>query len=112
MAALGLSAREVGPIVHVCSAEDWSLKIRLFAAVTPPPAPRKLPVPEVRVTSPAPNTLVLKDIEPVVLRVTAPMGLRPPSPMTLPISKLPVLLDRKSTRLNSSHANTSYAVFC
>src|SRR3712207_8617580 len=23
-----------------------------------------------------------------------------------------VLLDRKSTRLNSSHANTSYAVFC
>src|SRR3712207_6979727 len=24
----------------------------------------------------------------------------------------PVLLDRKSTRLNSSHANISYAVFC
>src|SRR3712207_8818498 len=25
---------------------------------------------------------------------------------------LPVLADRKSTRLNSSHANISYAVFC
>src|SRR3712207_7348343 len=24
----------------------------------------------------------------------------------------PVILDRKSTRLNSSHANISYAVFC
>src|SRR5438445_2533153 len=24
----------------------------------------------------------------------------------------PVLIDRKSTRLNSSHANISYAVFC
>src|SRR5947209_20217986 len=28
------------------------------------------------------------------------------------INRLPVLLDRKSTRLNSSHANISYAVFC
>src|ERR1035437_10685677 len=26
--------------------------------------------------------------------------------------KFPELLDRKSTRLNSSHANISYAVFC
>src|SRR3712207_7638900 len=25
---------------------------------------------------------------------------------------VPLLLDRKSTRLNSSHANISYAVFC
>src|SRR3712207_8973379 len=25
---------------------------------------------------------------------------------------IPLLLDRKSTRLNSSHANISYAVFC
>src|SRR3712207_6979497 len=30
-----------------------------------------------------------------------------------PISRIPVNnLDRKSTRLNSSHANISYAVFC
>src|SRR5438445_13607850 len=27
-------------------------------------------------------------------------------------SRLATALDRKSTRLNSSHANTSYAVFC
>src|SRR3712207_7485779 len=26
--------------------------------------------------------------------------------------KIQILLDRKSTRLNSSHANISYAVFC
>src|SRR3712207_8303520 len=30
----------------------------------------------------------------------------------LPLSQGPAMLDRKSTRLNSSHANISYAVFC
>src|SRR3712207_6967594 len=30
----------------------------------------------------------------------------------LPFGGWPLLLDRKSTRLNSSHANISYAVFC
>src|SRR3712207_7589193 len=34
-------------------------------------------------------------------------AIRPPPP-----SADPVLQDRKSTRLNSSHANISYAVFC
>src|SRR3712207_7583743 len=29
-----------------------------------------------------------------------------------PVRSPPVQLDRKSTRLNSSHANISYAVFC
>src|SRR5438445_9541622 len=29
-----------------------------------------------------------------------------------PVPGLEPLLDRKSTRLNSSHANSSYAVFC
>src|SRR3712207_7387086 len=29
-----------------------------------------------------------------------------------PVPREAVLLDRKSTRLNSSHANISYAVFC
>src|SRR3712207_7300970 len=29
-----------------------------------------------------------------------------------PATMLPLLRDRKSTRLNSSHANISYAVFC
>src|SRR3712207_8052730 len=34
--------------------------------------------------------------------------------MMLPgaVTMIPVFLDRKSTRLNSSHANISYAVFC
>src|SRR3712207_8694551 len=31
---------------------------------------------------------------------------------TLDVRRPPVLGDRKSTRLNSSHANISYAVFC
>src|SRR3712207_6922989 len=33
-----------------------------------------------------------------------------PRPRTAPLSRVPS--DRKSTRLNSSHANISYAVFC
>src|SRR3712207_8824295 len=33
-------------------------------------------------------------------------------PMSEDIRKKIALLDRKSTRLNSSHANISYAVFC
>src|SRR3712207_6864218 len=36
-------------------------------------------------------------------------GVEPPYPTTF--AGVPVL-DRKSTRLNSSHANISYAVFC
>src|SRR5690349_24175261 len=35
-----------------------------------------------------------------------------PSPMFFPCSKLPEERDRKSTRLNSSHVEISYAVFC
>src|SRR3712207_7631206 len=33
-------------------------------------------------------------------------------PHRVPQGELPGRLDRKSTRLNSSHANISYAVFC
>src|SRR3712207_8969990 len=32
--------------------------------------------------------------------------------VSLVLRQIPVNLDRKSTRLNSSHANISYAVFC
>src|SRR3712207_8733232 len=32
--------------------------------------------------------------------------------LELPVNGLHIDLDRKSTRLNSSHANISYAVFC
>src|SRR3712207_7145072 len=34
------------------------------------------------------------------------------SPLDVPVHRSPVAGDRKSTRLNSSHANISYAVFC
>src|SRR3712207_7541602 len=36
----------------------------------------------------------------------------PPRLLRREVHRLPQLRDRKSTRLNSSHANTSYAVFC
>src|SRR3712207_8904515 len=35
-----------------------------------------------------------------------------PTPMAGPLTAATSGLDRKSTRLNSSHANISYAVFC
>src|SRR3712207_8856075 len=35
-----------------------------------------------------------------------------PEPVLQPRRQVDVDLDRKSTRLNSSHANISYAVFC
>src|SRR3712207_8326077 len=37
---------------------------------------------------------------------------RPERPIPVAGIRLVVVLDRKSTRLNSSHANISYAVFC
>src|SRR3712207_7090124 len=40
-------------------------------------------------------------------------GLRDQRLRELPVrQRLPAIIDRKSTRLNSSHANISYAVFC
>src|SRR5947209_6846484 len=40
-------------------------------------------------------------------------SLKPPIRLSLPaLETLAVIADRKSTRLNSSHANISYAVFC
>src|SRR3712207_8334238 len=47
----------------------------------------------------------LLDLEPGLYKV-----LRHPEKQI--IVSIPVLIDRKSTRLNSSHANISYAVFC
>src|SRR3712207_7912389 len=40
------------------------------------------------------------------------IGRRPRGPERAPPAALALFLDRKSTRLNSSHANISYAVFC
>src|SRR3712207_4921714 len=36
----------------------------------------------------------------------------PETTLVLPVHRSPAPVDRKSTRLNSSHANISYAVFC
>src|SRR3712207_8174908 len=51
-----------------------------------------------------------------MLRVAARGELRPVIDRVLPLSEAAAaharLEDRKSTRLNSSHANISYAVFC
>src|SRR2546430_9498284 len=35
-----------------------------------------------------------------------------PGPASAPRNNKPIFLDRKSTRLNSSHSQISYAVFC
>src|SRR3712207_6926286 len=51
-------------------------------------------------------------------RIATGVGLRPEKPLEYPVVLLFALdshhleKDRKSTRLNSSHANISYAVFC
>src|SRR3712207_8210008 len=41
-----------------------------------------------------------------------PFGMFDFTPVGIGIALAGVVLDRKSTRLNSSHANISYAVFC
>src|SRR3712207_7140100 len=53
-------------------------------------------------------------VDPVAKEVRTTDGRRWPYDVllsTMPLNKL-VAADRKSTRLNSSHANISYAVFC
>src|SRR3712207_6919555 len=45
------------------------------------------------------------------VRIEQPLHLRHVPPADLP-PRAEILVDRKSTRLNSSHANISYAVFC
>src|SRR3712207_8501067 len=49
----------------------------------------------------------------VLPRLLDPLGeARPPHLEALDLGSGGILGDRKSTRLNSSHANISYAVFC
>src|SRR5258707_5584483 len=55
-------------------------------------------------------TLSLHDALPIYLRRTS-LAVRRSGNEDRPRSRAP-LRDRKSTRLNSSHANISYAVFC
>src|SRR3712207_212302 len=48
----------------------------------------------------------------VVAALTAALPQRSAARLVVPALGVAHLLDRKSTRLNSSHANISYAVFC
>src|SRR5690554_754937 len=63
------------------------------------------------------NGLYLVD-EPAAIRkkvmraVTDAGPTQPNSPVSEPVNNLFTLIDRKSTRLNSSHVRISYAVFC
>src|SRR3712207_9528334 len=65
-------------------------------------------------------TLSLHDALPILAPERASTsGMRKPPPIsmswprdTITSGSLPTGADRKSTRLNSSHANISYAVFC
>src|SRR3712207_7165018 len=54
--------------------------------------------------------LVAANAQAATLRVADPAGDQPPTFNAS--TDLVSLRDRKSTRLNSSHANISYAVFC
>src|SRR3712207_7726997 len=60
---------------------------------------------------PAPRSTRAGAAHPSSARPSRPPS-QPPSPRRLDASHHLPLADRKSTRLNSSHANISYAVFC
>src|SRR2546422_4351263 len=66
-----------------------------------------------------PYTTLFRSLEsriPHAARRTASVALCPPNPKefesAISTARLTALLDRKSTRLNSSHGYISYAVFC
>src|SRR3712207_7905450 len=63
----------------------------------------------IRAVAPA-QEIVPEGAEQRVVAVASPEGVVPQGPVEA-VVVLPAL-DRKSTRLNSSHANISYAVFC
>src|SRR5438445_3656822 len=61
---------------------------------------------------PAAAAAVLPVAAGAVLPVAAGAVLPAAAGAVLPVAAFPAAADRKSTRLNSSHANISYAVFC
>src|SRR5947209_16729759 len=63
-------------------------------------------------STPAIYTLSLHDALPILAPYRVAGLLRITWEEQTPPRPLPPRLDRKSTRLNSSHANISYAVFC
>src|SRR3712207_8772550 len=58
------------------------------------------------------NPYLYRDLGYDPIRDLAPVTLLATAPYVLAINPETVPSDRKSTRLNSSHANISYAVFC
>src|SRR5690349_23057848 len=75
-----------------------------LAAPAPPAAPEPAAPDDAVPAAPAPPA-------PEVPVPAAPAPPAPPAPPVLPAA-LPAVEDRKSTRLNSSHVEISYAVFC
>src|SRR5437868_9791381 len=65
-------------------------------------------------TPPSIYTLSLHDALPIYQADRLTKGTPEDSPFAMPLKKFPATFseDRKSTRLNSSHVSTSYAVFC
>src|SRR5699024_11833338 len=57
---------------------------------------------------PAPNELLWERLEPVLVVLPRPLPVLEVSA----VGTIGAVLDRKSTRLNSSHVSISYAVFC
>src|SRR3712207_7009918 len=59
------------------------------------------------------NFNTLRDFAPISLAASVGLALMAcPSVPANSVAEVIALADRKSTRLNSSHANISYAVFC
>src|SRR3712207_8869368 len=59
-----------------------------------------------------PSILVSQGVDTIVLCGATTSGCIRATAVDLMQYGYPTLVDRKSTRLNSSHANISYAVFC
>src|SRR3712207_8146753 len=79
----------------------------LFRSPSPQPRPRRSPAMAISPTpvDVRPSTPGVADVEQHPLGTSVALHL-------LPGMLVAAVLDRKSTRLNSSHANISYAVFC
>src|SRR2546427_7905122 len=57
-------------------------------------------------------TLSLHDALPISIPADTDASDPPPPEAAMPVNAFTIPIDRKSTRLNSSHSQISYAVFC
>src|SRR3712207_7299412 len=94
----GIVSASAQKVPHKLDAEKPINAFIAQGAAPPPPPP---PPPPPAKSSGAPKQQVQPRVQPKPVQVT---------PLTPPV-EIPKE-DRKSTRLNSSHANISYAVFC